>query len=78
MLKNLLDKRVIREEPEFPMFQHRRPQVYRVFLPRELLENALKTIHDTRGEIPCDIEQKIEPIDPEIKDWIRRFTGTEA
>jgi hypothetical protein len=78
VLKSLLDKKAIREEPEFPMFQHRRPQVYRVFLPRELVENALKTIHDTRGEIPLDIEQKIEPIDPEIKGWIRRFTGTDA
>jgi hypothetical protein len=71
VLNSLLDKKVIREEPEFPMFQHRRPQVYRVFLPRELLENALKAIYDTRGEIPPDVEQKIESIDPEIKDWIR-------
>jgi hypothetical protein len=74
VLQNLLEKGVIRAEPEFPMFQKRRPQVYRVFLPREILQRALDAMPRVQGVIPSEVEQRI-PIDPEIKALIRNFTG---
>jgi hypothetical protein len=74
VLQSLLDKGVIRAEPEFPMFQKRRPQVYRVFLPREILQRALDAMPRVQGAIPSEVEQRI-PIDPEIKALIRSFTG---
>jgi hypothetical protein len=74
VLQCLLEKGVIQALPEFPMFQKRRPQVYRVFLPREILQRALNTLSRVRGTIPSEVEQRI-PLDPDIKALIRSFTG---
>jgi hypothetical protein len=74
VLQSLLKKGVIKAEPEFPMFQKRRPQVYRVFLPREILQRTLEAMPRVQGVIPSEIEQRI-PLDPEIKALIRSFTG---
>ena len=68
VLASLLAKGMIRKEVEFPLFQHRRPQVYRVFLPREVLQNSLKKFHETQGQLPADIP-------PEIRAWLREFTA---
>jgi hypothetical protein len=73
VLKSLLDKGVIRAELEFPLFRNQRPQVFRVFLPREILQRALDALPRVQGVIPSEIEQRI-PIDPEIKALIRSFT----
>ena len=74
VLKSLLDKGVIRAEPEFPLFRNQRPQVFRVFLPREILQRTLDALPRVQGVIPSEIEQRI-PIDSEIKALIRSFTG---
>jgi hypothetical protein len=74
VLQSLLEKGVIRAESEFPMFQKRRPQVYRVFLPREILQRTLEAMPQVQGVIPSEVEQRI-PLDPEIKALIRSFTG---
>ena len=55
VLGALLEKKVIVKEVEFPMFRHRRPQVYRVYLPREIVQNALQEIRDAQGRYPEDI-----------------------
>jgi hypothetical protein len=68
VLGTLLEKKVIVKEVEFPMFRHRRPQVYRVYLPREIVQNALQEIRDAQGRYPEDIP-------PEIRTWIREFTA---
>jgi hypothetical protein len=68
VLASLLQKGVIRKELEFPLFQHRRPQVYRVFLPREILQTSLKSFHDAQGRLPSDIP-------PDVRAWIREFTA---
>jgi hypothetical protein len=74
VLQSLLEKGVIQALPEFPMFQKRRPQVYRVFLPREILRHTLEAVPRVQGVIPSEVEQRI-PLDPEIKALIRSFTG---
>jgi hypothetical protein len=74
VLQSLLEKGVIQALPEFPMFQKRRPQVYRVFLPREILQRALDTLSRVQGTIPSEVEQRI-PLDPDIRALIRSFTG---
>jgi hypothetical protein len=74
VLQSLLAKGVIQALPEFPMFQKRRPQVYRVFLPREVLKRALDTVAREQDVIPIEVEQRI-PLDAEIKALIRSFTG---
>jgi hypothetical protein len=74
VLQSLLEKEVIQALPEFPMFQKRRPQVYRVFLPREILKRTLEAMPRVQGVIPSEVEQRI-PLDPEIKSLIRSFTG---
>jgi hypothetical protein len=74
VLQSLLEKRVIRAEAEFPMFQKRRPQVYRVFLPREVLKRALDTLSREQDTIPIEVRERI-PLDAEIKALIRSFTG---
>ena len=68
VLASLLEKKVIAKELEFPMFRHRRPQVFRVYLPREIVHNALQKIRDAHGRYPEDIP-------PEIRSWIREFTA---
>ena len=55
ILGSLLEKKVIVKEVEFPMFRHRRPQVYRVYLPREIVQNSLQEIRDAQGQYPEDI-----------------------
>jgi hypothetical protein len=70
----LIKKGVIRREPEFPLFGGRRPQVYRVFLPREILQSAIDAIQHEQGTIPTEVEHRT-PLDPEIKALIRQFTG---
>lgn len=67
VLNSLLEKGGIAKELEFPMFRHRRPQVFRVFLPREIVHNALQKVRDAHGRYPEDIPS-------EIRDWIREFT----
>jgi hypothetical protein len=42
VLKQLLEGKIIEALPEFPPFRNHRPQVYRVYLPRELLAQHLK------------------------------------
>jgi hypothetical protein len=74
VLQSLLAKGVIQALPEFPMFQKRRPQVYRVLLPREVLKRALDTVAREQDVIPIEVEQRI-PLDAEIKALIRSFTG---
>ena len=74
VLQSLLEKGVIQALPEFPMFQKRRPQVYRVFLPREILQRTLEAVPRVQGVIPSEVEQRI-PLDSEIKALIRSFTG---
>ena len=59
---------MIAKELEFPMFRHRRPQVFRVYLPREIVHNALQKVRDALGRYPDDIP-------PEIRAWIREFTA---
>ena len=68
ILGSLLEKKVIVKEVEFPMFRHRRPQVYRVYLPRKIVQNSLQEIRDAQGQYPEDIPS-------EIRAWIREFTA---
>jgi len=68
VLGSLLAKEVIAKELEFPMFRHRRPQVFRVYLPREIVHTALQKVRDAHGRYPEDIP-------PEIRAWIREFTA---
>jgi hypothetical protein len=50
------------------MFRHRRPQVFRVYLPREIVQTSLQENRDAHGRYPEDIP-------PEIRAWIREFTA---
>jgi hypothetical protein len=51
VLKQLLESNIIEALPEFPPFRNHRPQVYRVYLPRELLAQRLKALrHEQRQE----------------------------
>src|SRR5919198_669938 len=51
VLKQLLESNIIEALPEFPPFRNHRPQVYRVYLPRELLAQRLKALrHEQRRE----------------------------
>ena len=68
VLGSLLEKEVIAKELEFPIFRHHRPQVFRVYLPREIVHNALQKVRDAHGKYPEDIP-------PEIRAWIREFTA---
>jgi hypothetical protein len=68
VLASLLEKKVIAKELEFPMFRHRRPQVFRVYLPREIVQTTLQENRDAHGRYPEDIP-------PEIRAWIREFTA---
>jgi hypothetical protein len=61
VLMRLLQKRIIRIEAEFPMFLHRRPQVYFVYLPRQIIANAF-------AQVPMN------DIPEEARQWIREFT----
>lgn len=67
VLASLLEKKVITKELDFPLFRHRRPQVYRVYLPREIVHNSLQELRDAHGRYPEDIPA-------EIRAWIREFT----
>jgi hypothetical protein len=51
VLKQLLESTIVEALPEFPPFRNHRPQVYRVYLPRELLAQRLKALrHEQRRE----------------------------
>jgi hypothetical protein len=65
---SLLKKGAIRIEVDFPLFRNKRPQVYRVFLPREILENTFKRLQEENAQFPSDM-----PAD--VRAWIREFTA---
>ena len=51
VLASLLEKKVITKELDFPLFRHRRPQVYHFYLPREIVHNSLQELRDAHGQI---------------------------
>jgi len=73
--QRLLDKKVVEELKEFPLFRSRRPQVYAVRLPRQIVEQVVK---DLQSNLEDHASNQRRQIPDEAKRLIDRFLGRTA
>ena len=73
--QSLLNKKVIEELEEFPLFRSRRPQVYAVRLPRQIVEQVVKDLQSKLEEPASDQRRQIPD---EAKRLIDQFLGRTA